>query len=86
MTPGKTEGGASMRFIQAVILLVLLGAIMIFALQNSQPVQVRFLNWSATYPVAVTSVVVYLLGMLSGWTVVGFMGRSVRRVTRRHEG
>jgi lipopolysaccharide assembly protein A len=75
-----------MRFIQAVIFLVLLGVIIIFAVQNSQIVTVQFLNWSVSSPIALMSVGVYLLGMLSGWTVVGFMGRSVRRVAERHEG
>jgi putative membrane protein len=75
-----------MRFIQAVIFLVLLGVIIIFAVQNSQIVTVQFLNWSVNSPIALMSVGVYLLGMLSGWTVVGFMGRSVRRVAERREG
>jgi putative membrane protein len=75
-----------MRFIQAVIFLVLLGVIIIFAVQNSQIVTVQFLNWSVSSPIALMSVGVYLLGMLSGWTVVGFMGRSVRRVAERREG
>jgi putative membrane protein len=74
-----------MRFIQAVVFLVLLGVIIIFAVQNSQIVTVQFLNWSVNSPIALMSVVVYLLGMLSGWTVVGFMGRSVRRVAERRE-
>ena len=75
-----------MRFIQAVIFLVLLGVIIIFAVQNSQIVTVQFLNWSVNSPIALMSVGVYLLGMLSGWTVVGFIGRSVRRVAERREG
>ena len=75
-----------MRFIQAVIFLVLLAVIVIFAVQNSQIVTVQFLNWSVNSPIALMSVGVYLLGMLSGWTVVGFMGRSVRRVAERREG
>jgi lipopolysaccharide assembly protein A len=75
-----------MRFIQAVIFLVLLGVIIIFAVQNSQIVTVQFLNWSVNSPIALMSVGVYLLGMLSGWTVAGFMGRSVRRVAERREG
>ena len=74
-----------MRFIQAVIFLVLLAVIIIFAVQNSQIVTVQFLNWSVNSPIALMSVGVYLLGMLSGWTVVGFMGRSVRRVAERRE-
>jgi uncharacterized integral membrane protein len=80
------SGVVAMRFIQAVILLVLLGVLVIFAVQNSQNVTVRFLDWNVSSTIALMSVVVFLLGMISGWTVLGFMGRSVRRVTGRREG
>jgi putative membrane protein len=70
----------SMRFIQAVVFLVFLGAVAFFALQNTQVVTVQFMNWSVSAPVALTILSVYLLGMLSGWTVVAFVGRSIRRI------
>jgi lipopolysaccharide assembly protein A len=69
-----------MRFIQAVVFLVFLGAVAFFALQNTQVVTVQFMNWSVSAPVALTILSVYLLGMLSGWTVVAFVGRSIRRI------
>jgi len=70
-----------MRSIQAVILLVFLAAIGVFALQNRDVVTVRFLTWNLSEPVALVTVVVYFLGMLSGWTVVAFVRRSFRRIT-----
>jgi len=70
-----------MRFVQAIILLAFLGTIGIFAVQNTSVVTVRFLNWAVTAPLALVTVAVYLLGMLTGWTVVAFMTRSLRRVT-----
>ncbi len=78
-------GALAMRFIQALILLVLLGAIIIFAMENSRTVPVRFLGWSLDSPLALMSVVIYFLGMISGWTIVGFMGRSLRRVAERRQ-
>jgi hypothetical protein len=36
---------------------------------------------STTLPLQITAV--YLLGMVSGWTVVGFLRRSLRGVTER---
>jgi lipopolysaccharide assembly protein A len=71
-----------MRFVQAIILLAFLGTIGIFAVQNTSVVTVRFLNWAVTAPLALVTVAVYLLGMLTGWTVVAFMTRSLRRVTQ----
>ena len=39
-----------------------------------------FGTWELTGPVALVSLAVYVLGMLSGWTVVAFVRRSLRRV------
>jgi uncharacterized integral membrane protein len=61
--------------------LVFLGAVGIFAVQNTIDITIWFLNWSATAPLALVIVAVYLLGMLTGWTVVAFVTRSIRRVT-----
>jgi len=68
-----------MRFLQVLMLLVFLFALFVFALQNTQPVAVRFLGWSVSAPVPFLIIVVYVLGMLSGWTVFSFLGRSIRR-------
>jgi uncharacterized integral membrane protein len=71
------------RFIQSVILLIFLGVILIFAWQNNQTVTISFLKWGITAPNALVIIVVYLLGMLTGWTVVAYLQRSIRQVTER---
>ena len=70
-----------MRMFLGVILLVFLGAVGVFALQNTQAITVQFINWSITAPLALLAVVIYLLGMMSGSSVVGFMRRSIHRVS-----
>ncbi len=70
-----------MRYLQAVLLLVFLAMIGVFALQNRDIITVNFLKWNLSEPVAFVTVVVYLLGMLSGWTVVAFVRGSFRRIT-----
>jgi lipopolysaccharide assembly protein A len=72
-----------MRFIQAVVFLVFLLVIGVFAVQNMGVVNVSFFTWNLAQPVALVIVVVYVLGMLSGWTVLAFMRGSLRRVTQR---
>jgi lipopolysaccharide assembly protein A len=74
-----------MRTFQAFVLLFFLVAVLLFAVQNTQPVAVNFLQWGVTCPIALLIVVVYALGMLSGWTVVAFVTRSIRQVTQRRE-
>ncbi len=70
-----------MRFIQAIILLAFLGAVGLFAVQNTETITVDFWTWKASGPVALLAIAAYLLGMLSGWTIVSFFTRSLRRVS-----
>lgn len=70
-----------MRFIQAIILLAFLGALGLFAVQNTEAITVTFWKWQTTGPVALLAIAAYFLGMLSGWTVVSFFSRSLRRVS-----
>jgi uncharacterized integral membrane protein len=69
------------RFFYLVVLVILVGAIAIFAYQNSEPVNVLFLKWGMTTTLAAVAGAGYLLGMLSGWSVVGLFRRSLNRVT-----
>ena len=72
-----------MRFIQAVLFLIFLGALGLFAVQNTEAITVAFWKWQTTQPVALLAIAAYLLGMLSGWTVVSFIRRSLNKVTER---
>jgi uncharacterized integral membrane protein len=51
----------------AVLLFVLIG---VFAIQNFGTVDVALLFWSISVPKFVLILVVYVLGMLSGWGLV----------------
>jgi len=75
--------GVPMRYMQAVVFLAFLVAIGVFAAQNTGVVTVSFLTWNVSQPVALLSVAVYFLGMVSGWTVLAFMRGSFRKVTQR---
>jgi uncharacterized integral membrane protein len=72
-----------MRWFYLFILLVILAAVAVFAVQNDGDVKLRFWDRELTTPLAILVGAVYLLGMLSGWTVVGFLKRTVQRVTER---
>jgi lipopolysaccharide assembly protein A len=69
-----------MRFVYFLFLLVFLAAVGGFAYFNQQEVSVRFMDWGLTSNVAVVTGVAYVLGMLSGWTVVGMLRRSWHEV------
>jgi lipopolysaccharide assembly protein A len=72
-----------MRLIQAILFLAFLGAVGLFAVQNTRSVTVDFWKWELTAPAAIMIVAVYFIGMASGWTVVAFVRRSLRRVGER---
>jgi uncharacterized integral membrane protein len=72
-----------MRSIQAFVFLAFLVTIGVFAAQNKGVITVSFLTWNISQPVALLTVAVYFLGMLSGWTVLAFVRGSLRRVTQR---
>ena len=73
-----------MRFVYFLFLILFVGAVAVFAVQNQDAVPLRFdigvFQWAETVNLALLIGVVYLLGMLSGWTVVGLLRRSLRQV------
>jgi uncharacterized membrane protein YciS (DUF1049 family) len=72
-----------MRVVYFLILVIVVAAIAIFAVQNNAPITLRYLDRSISTTIPLLIAAVYLLGMVSGWTVVGFLTRSLRRVTHR---
>jgi uncharacterized integral membrane protein len=53
--------------LRPILLVVLLGAILVFAIQNVADVEVQFLLWSFAMPRAILIMVVFALGVLLGW-------------------
>jgi lipopolysaccharide assembly protein A len=66
-----------------VIFLAVVRAVAVFAVQNREDVTIKYLDRSLSCPMAVLVGAVYLLGMISGWTVVGILKRSLQCVTER---
>jgi putative membrane protein len=75
--------GAPMRLLCFLILIIVLAALVVFAMQNQESVSPQFLNWNITCSLSLLVGIVYLAGMVSGWTVLAFLKRSFRRVTVR---
>ena len=70
-----------MRWFYLVLLLVIVAVIVVFIAQNHEAQTVTFFNRSLTAPLSLFFVAVYLLGMWSGGTVVGFVKRAYQRAT-----
>jgi uncharacterized integral membrane protein len=74
-----------MRAFYGLLLVVFIAAVVIFALQNNDDITLRYINQSETLPLAAVIGGVYLLGMLSGWTIVGFVRSSIHRMTAQRD-
>ena len=72
-----------MRFIYFLFLLAFAGAAALLAYENQRAVTLTFFNTKVTTSVPILLGLTYLAGMLSGWTVVGMLRRSVSRVLER---
>jgi hypothetical protein len=75
-----------LRFLGFVVLLCVLGAVGLFVLQNQEAITLQYLDRSATCSPALLSAVAYLLGVVSGGTVLGLARRSLRRARDRPPG
>jgi uncharacterized integral membrane protein len=74
-----------MRFLCFLFLVAFAGAVGIFIYQNQHDVTVTFLNWHLTHNIALVVGASFVLGMLSGWSIVGMLRRSVSRASELFE-
>jgi len=72
-----------MKVFYFLLLLVFIAAVGVFAVQNMEPVTIKYLDKSGSYPMAAIVGIVYVVGMLTGWTIVGIVRRSLRRISER---
>lgn len=71
-----------MRIIHAATLLLLAAAVVVFCVQNLETVSVRFLGWGVGLPFPILVVLVYVLGMITGGSLLSFVRRSLRKATQ----
>jgi uncharacterized integral membrane protein len=72
-----------MRALYIFVLVLIVAALAVFAYQNNESVTIEFFRQSISLPTSLLIAAVYVLGMLSGWTVVGFLRRSWRGAMER---
>ena len=72
-----------MRWFYLVVIFLLAAATIIFAAQNFQTVTVSFMRMSAQTPLAFLIAVVYLLGAVTGGSLLALLRRSIQKARRR---
>jgi len=61
---------------KVIALIILLVFLLIFAIQNTQSVVVKLLFWEISTSAALTILVSYLIGFLTGWLVMVLKPRA----------
>jgi uncharacterized integral membrane protein len=70
-----------MRWFYLAVIILFAAAIIIFAVQNFEIVTMSFLGISARTPLALLVIVVYLLGTVTGSSLLALLRRSVERAS-----
>ena len=70
-----------MRLLSGLFLVILVVALGYLAYENNHSTAVEAWTWRMDVPLPLLVLGVYLLGMVSGWWLVGMVKRSWRRVT-----
>jgi lipopolysaccharide assembly protein A len=73
---GLEEGGEPMRWIYLAFIVLFAVATLIFALQNLDAVTMSFLGFKVRAPLALLTIVVYLLGAATGGSLLALLRRS----------
>jgi uncharacterized integral membrane protein len=65
-----------MRWINLAVIVIFALATLIFAVQNFEAVTVSFLGFKGTAPLAVVTVLIYILGAFTGGSLLALLRRS----------
>jgi putative membrane protein len=65
-----------MRWINLIVIVLFALATLIFAVQNLEAVTVSFLGFKGTAPLAVVTVLIYILGAFTGGSLLALLRRS----------
>jgi Protein of unknown function (DUF1049). len=73
-----------MRIFFTLILLILLAAVGILALENRGDTTIHYFGQSLVCSQAILIAAIYLGGMVSGWFMLGFVRHLFQKSTSRH--
>lgn len=68
-----------MRYVYLTLIVIITIAVLLFKFQNLESVTVSFLSMSITLPTSILVFVVYIFGMLTGGSVVGFIRTLIKK-------
>jgi uncharacterized integral membrane protein len=76
------QGEPIMRWVHMALICVFAAAVIIFAVQNLQLVTVSFLGFNARVPLALLAAGIYLLGTVTGGSLLALLRQSIEGAKR----
>jgi uncharacterized integral membrane protein len=73
----------AMRYVYMILIVLFTAIVVIFKIQNSNTVTLSFVSMKATLPVSVLVILVYVLGMLTGGSVLMLLRTSFKGARRK---
>ena len=68
-----------MKLFYIALIVLFTVALLMFKFQNLDMVTLTFLSWSATLPMAIWAIVIYVMGMVTGGALLALLRTIVRR-------
>jgi uncharacterized integral membrane protein len=68
-----------MHLVKSILLLLLILIIVLFTAQNMEMVSINFLNWHLEMPLSISSVLIYVIGAVSG----GIMFTTIKSLSSK---
>lgn len=72
-----------MRYVYLTLVILFIAVLLIFAMSNLASATLSFLGWQVTAPLAGLIVLVYVLGMITGGSVLSFLRHSLHKATAK---
>jgi lipopolysaccharide assembly protein A len=67
-----------MRWLYLIVIIAFVAAIVIFAAQNLEVVNMSFLGFNLRAPLALTGAILYVLGAITGGSLFALLRKSIR--------
>jgi uncharacterized integral membrane protein len=74
-----------MRWLYLIVIVAFVAAIVIFAVQNREIVNMSFLGFNLRSPLALVAAIVYVLGAITGGSLLALLRKSIRESKLRGE-
>jgi putative membrane protein len=74
----RQQNEAAMRWLYVIVIIAFVAAVVIFAVQNLEVVNMSFLGFSLRAPLALVAVIVYVLGAITGGGLLALLRKSIR--------